>query len=318
MNNSTEKFLITSGYDFEGYKILEYLGFCSGECALGTGFLSSLGATFADIMGTNSYMYSEKLATARSTALNKLQENAVMLGANALIGVDVDYTTFSADIMGVIANGTAVIVQSNSDINSITISINNFNPSIPIRPTELLLDTTNARVQVSLTLFDTKENNINFLDADLQFETYFGDVINCNNIYFSDFTQNRRRRVSKPVFVDLPLRETPLLKNCTVTIKRYLDNNISVITSSENIYSDASGNNSSLYSNAIDEFLDKIQALTSVKEILKFAIEFNKTHDGILEPDFIEYLENKKKIEMLYGSFSAGSLRDIQKYLRNK
>ena len=39
--------LITSGYNFEGYRITDYLGFCSGEAALGTGFLSSLGAGFS-------------------------------------------------------------------------------------------------------------------------------------------------------------------------------------------------------------------------------------------------------------------------------
>ena len=48
---------ITSGYNFEGYNITEYLGLCSGEAALGTGFLSSLGAGIAYILGTNSTMY---------------------------------------------------------------------------------------------------------------------------------------------------------------------------------------------------------------------------------------------------------------------
>ena len=48
---------ITSGYNFEGYNIPESLGLCSGEAALGTGFLSSLGAGLADILGTNSTLY---------------------------------------------------------------------------------------------------------------------------------------------------------------------------------------------------------------------------------------------------------------------
>ena len=53
--------LITSGYNFEGYEITDYLGLCSGEAALGTGFLSSLGAGIADFLGTNSTLYEEKL-----------------------------------------------------------------------------------------------------------------------------------------------------------------------------------------------------------------------------------------------------------------
>lgn len=51
--------MITSGFNFEGYKITEYIGFYSGECALGTGFLSSLDAGIADFLGSNSNLYEE-------------------------------------------------------------------------------------------------------------------------------------------------------------------------------------------------------------------------------------------------------------------
>ena len=67
---------ITSGYNFEGYNITEYLGLCSGEAALGTGFLSSLGAGIADILGTNSTMYEEKLNNARNMALENIIHQA--------------------------------------------------------------------------------------------------------------------------------------------------------------------------------------------------------------------------------------------------
>lgn len=43
--------LITSGCGFDGYRITKYLDFCSGECALGTGFLNSFGANLADFLG---------------------------------------------------------------------------------------------------------------------------------------------------------------------------------------------------------------------------------------------------------------------------
>lgn len=70
--------LLTSGYNFEGYRIKKYLGFCSGECALGTGFLSSLGAGIADILGSNSTAYKEKLAKAKSMAISELEKVRVL------------------------------------------------------------------------------------------------------------------------------------------------------------------------------------------------------------------------------------------------
>lgn len=57
--NTIMAVLLTSGYNFEGYKIKKYMGFCSGECVLGTGFFSALNAGVADFLGSNSSMYEE-------------------------------------------------------------------------------------------------------------------------------------------------------------------------------------------------------------------------------------------------------------------
>lgn len=85
-----EELMLTSGYNFEGYKIVKYIGFFSGECALGTGFLSSMNAGIADFFGSNSSIYEEKLSKAKSMAMNELKTIAQGKGANAIIGVDVD------------------------------------------------------------------------------------------------------------------------------------------------------------------------------------------------------------------------------------
>ena len=67
--------LLTSGYNFEGYKIKKYMGFCSGECVLGTGFFSALNAGVADFLGSNSSMYEEKLSKAKLAAIKELQNH---------------------------------------------------------------------------------------------------------------------------------------------------------------------------------------------------------------------------------------------------
>lgn len=134
-----EELYITSGFNFEGYRITDYLDYCSGECALGTGFLSSLGAGFADLTGQNSSLYSDKLNTARNIALKELKHQARMIGANALIGVTVDYTAFSADIIGVVSNGTAVKIEKIAEVpdTEVTLQIISYNPSVPVRPLEM-------------------------------------------------------------------------------------------------------------------------------------------------------------------------------------
>lgn len=318
-----EKMLITSGYDFEGYRITEYLDFCSGECALGTGFLSSLGAGFADLLGRKSDMYSDKLNEAKNIALEGLKKNAVLCGANAIIGVDVDFTTFSSDIMGVVASGTAVKIEPVSEMANfpeIVLSVNNFNPSLPIRPTELKLYISHSGIYASVLLFDVSENNVDHVDADLTFGTLFGDDIECSHVYFTGFSKNNKRRISKPVAIDLPANEVDVLKNVTIRIKRYIDNEAVVIAEDKNLFitevNEADGS-SNLYGNSLEEFIDRIQTFTKFEDIYNFAMEFNKSHDNILSPEFIEFLDKKSKFERMYGSRGTNAVKDVENYLKS-
>ena len=101
----------TTGYDFRGYKIVDYKGIVSGEVVLGTGFLSEFTASFSDALGIESSTFAKKMSEAKQGALNNLIMNALLQGGNDLIGVDFDYITFSNNILGVSANGTAVVIE---------------------------------------------------------------------------------------------------------------------------------------------------------------------------------------------------------------
>lgn len=102
---------LTTGYSFEGYRITDYLGVLSGECVMGTGFLSETFAGFADVFGSVSVSFSEKCNEAKNYALTELKKICVVHGANAIIGIDFDYLTFNNNMIGVIANGTAVRIE---------------------------------------------------------------------------------------------------------------------------------------------------------------------------------------------------------------
>lgn len=107
MNN----LIMTTGYEFEGYSIVKYGNIISDSVVLGTGFLSEFTASFSDLFGTASNQFGKKLETARHAALEKLRLQAVSIGCNAIIGIDFDYITFASNMIGVVANGTAVIVK---------------------------------------------------------------------------------------------------------------------------------------------------------------------------------------------------------------
>ena len=106
-----EKIMLTTGYDYAGYRIENYQGVISGACVLGTGFLSEVGASLSDFLGTKSTAFSDKLNMAKDFALEELKRACFAKQGNAVIGVDFDYITFANNMVGVIANGTAVKIQ---------------------------------------------------------------------------------------------------------------------------------------------------------------------------------------------------------------
>lgn len=104
-------FMLTTGYEFSGYHIVKYNGIVSGQVVLGTGFLSEFSASFSDFFGSESYKFADKLEAAKNAAIERMVEKSVDEGGNALIGVDFDYITFHGNMIGVVANGTSVIIE---------------------------------------------------------------------------------------------------------------------------------------------------------------------------------------------------------------
>lgn len=108
---SYNNILLTTGFNFDGYKIVNYCGIYSGESVLGTGFISEFTASVSDITGTSSKNFSGKLYKAKEAAIKNLKTQCLINGANAIIGINFNYITFSSNMIGVIANGTAVQIE---------------------------------------------------------------------------------------------------------------------------------------------------------------------------------------------------------------
>ncbi len=95
----------------EGKRITKYLGIVSGEAILGANLFKDIFAGIRDIVGGRSAAYEKELKKAKEIALNEMAEKALFLGANAVIGVDLDYETInlgSGNMLMVSASGTAV------------------------------------------------------------------------------------------------------------------------------------------------------------------------------------------------------------------
>ena len=105
--------IVTTTPSVEGKRITRYLGIVTGEAILGANLFKDLFAGVRDLVGGRSATYERELQRARDIALQELQERAREFGANAVVGVDLDYEVLgqSNGMLMVSASGTAVLVD---------------------------------------------------------------------------------------------------------------------------------------------------------------------------------------------------------------
>lgn len=105
--------IITTTPSVEDAKVVKYLGVITGEAILGANIIRDMFAAVRDVVGGRSAAYERELGKAREIALAELEDWAEELGANAVIGVDIDYESFGRTngMMMVSATGTAVVIK---------------------------------------------------------------------------------------------------------------------------------------------------------------------------------------------------------------
>ncbi len=102
--------ILSTTHNIEGKKIVRYAGLVTGEAILGANIFRDIFASIRDIVGGRSGSYEEALRQAKDMAIKEMQEDAARLGANAVIGIDLDYETINNMLM-VTASGTAVVLE---------------------------------------------------------------------------------------------------------------------------------------------------------------------------------------------------------------
>ena len=105
--------ILTTTPTVEGRTIVEYKGVVFGEVIVGVNFLKDFAASIRDIVGGRSNTYEQELVNARATAMEELGQRARVMGADAVVGIDIDYEVLgqSGGMLMVTASGTAVKLE---------------------------------------------------------------------------------------------------------------------------------------------------------------------------------------------------------------
>ena len=105
--------ILTTTHTIQGKQITQYCGIVTGEAILGANLIRDIFAGVRDIIGGRSAAYEKELSQAREIALQELGEKAEKAGANAVVGIDLDYEVVGqgSSMLMVSVSGTAVVVS---------------------------------------------------------------------------------------------------------------------------------------------------------------------------------------------------------------
>lgn len=108
-----QNLILTTTPTIEGKKITNYYGIVTGEAIIGANLFRDIFAGIRDIVGGRSGSYEEVLREAKDNAISEMTENARRMGANAVVGIDLDYETVGTNgsMLMVTASGTAVFTE---------------------------------------------------------------------------------------------------------------------------------------------------------------------------------------------------------------
>ncbi|ALO29437.1 heavy metal-binding domain-containing protein [Porphyromonas gingivalis] len=104
--------ILSTAPNIEGRRIRQYCGIVSGEAIMGANIVRNFFASIQDVVGGRSGSYEEVICKAKNEALDEMQREAMRLGADASLSIDIDYETIGTSMLMVAVSGTAVILES--------------------------------------------------------------------------------------------------------------------------------------------------------------------------------------------------------------
>lgn len=232
--------LITSGDSFEGYDITGYLGHESTHIVFGTTFMNSINARLTDLIEENGISdNTDKMDAAEESAKKLLMNKVIQAGGNAIIGIVVDYTICSNNLMLIVVKGTAVRVERKPDASR-CYSFNNrlYNTALPIRcsTVDVLKKPTTDTIQLKISGSMYLNSNAQALIANVTFKNVFNEDVVIKNVVFPNLTIAQDHTfTSEPVLVSSKPIELSMIEAVFVDVTKYrLDSDIIKVDSKLN------------------------------------------------------------------------------------
>lgn len=217
--------MITTGSSFAGYEITEYLGFVSGQTVLGSNFFKGIAASVTEMSDAESEKLTAKIEQVNESAIEKLVKLAEKRKADAIIGVEFNYTQFANYSIGVIVSGTAVKLSKKEEAEKkITKELyvsNYYNRLVP-RPVKVILSGDSNLVTISTEFYNYNMDDIKAIRADIELTNLYEEKLLLKNLDFVFEKGNVTQITANEIECKLPAKDILLIKDSKVTISKYV------------------------------------------------------------------------------------------------
>jgi uncharacterized protein YbjQ (UPF0145 family) len=221
-----ENIIITSSYSVEGYKISRYIQFVSVEVVIGTGLFSEFKASFSDFFGSRSRAFQSKLSKIKALAIQELKEKARYLNGDAVISVDLDYTNFTQNIIGLIISGTVVTLNKDNEsykIKSIDDEINlvDINSPLYIKSKKIIkhfCESKTKKLFVQFELLNPKWLDIEAIKFNLKLSTFLNESVDLENS--SEIVTNFTGEAIQKIQIEINASNYDIISHIDITIEK--------------------------------------------------------------------------------------------------
>lgn len=217
--------MFTSGFDFEGYEIKEYLGFVSAQTVLASNILKGIATGVTEMSDAESEKLTSKLEQANDIAMEKIKKIAQNRKADAVIGLELNYTQFGNNSVGTVVSGTAVRLQKKvveEHIISKELYVSNYYNRLVPRPVRITLTGNQKDVKISTSFYNYNMDDIKAIRADVELTNLYEEKLLLKNLDFVFERGNVTLIESNSIDCKLPAKDILLIKDSKVTISKYV------------------------------------------------------------------------------------------------
>lgn len=324
MSYNSKNIILSTTHTIDGYHIVKYLDVISAEAvyklSLGKTLSNMLNDTFDSmrIFSNNELSGSTQLIQeAKDYVKNELIKKAKEIGANAIVGIDIESSVGADGMAKASINGTAVIIEPSVMVSSSSkIPVIQYNRGAEIKPFSISLS--NDGTSLSIDLYCPFHNGLSGLLADVSLITIFDDSFKLENVGFINFSAGKNNHLyGNSVFCSIPQNVLAIIKNAHIVIKKYVENgNITILAGDDLILSssDVTQNVSSGKSLSINDLLYELNALNTAREISDYLSDHSEQWGSIIDPELMALVDKKVYVERMYGNRKDACIDEIRKY----